>query len=352
MNKNSCYIEAFINIPGNISLVVLTVLNLNKFVVLQFFNYRKQQIFKSHEGRYEMRWYIKLFKILNAPYFYLIYFVVAYAFICLIQAIALSIVNFKCGAAQTTSTISLVLILIILVYGVVLFILDILLNFERVKKYEFGRILRSDPFNFRVEVYVLALSCAGPIYITANIVNLIGSLDNIFEMTLSSLTHLILYFYLVAFPLGMTILKLIFIRKSNLDKMGELESLLNTDDGFELISKACEMEYSIENLACWKDIQDYKKDKSIDDKKKRFSKIKKLYLNGSNSEMEINVGAEILDKIFENVKLEKYDNELLKELEYNVTKNLKDTFFRLSEREEYKLFLKHRELMVQTNIVE
>lgn len=353
INVNLCYLEAFLNTPNNVSVIVLTVLNLNKLVVMQYFNKRKNQIYKKGDSL-EMKWYIKLYKIMNHPLFYLVYFIILYILQCFLQVIALIIVKFQCTSQQFLLSYGFILasVMGIIIFAIVLLLCEILLNLEKIKKCELGKIWRSDPFYFRIEVYIFAIFICAPLYIAYAIITLVGSIDNAVDIPIFSLVFFVLYIYLVLIPIFTTIIKLISNLSHPKENKGELDRLLSSDDGLEILSKACEMEYSIENLSCWKDIQDYNKEKSFDEKKKKFERIKLLYLNGSDSELEINVGSEILLKIHEKLKLGNFDNDLLKELDFYVKRNLSDTFLRLSATDEYKLFKSHKELMVQTNVAE
>lgn len=352
MNVNFCYLESFVNSPSNISILIMTVFNLNRFVVIQYFNYRKNQIYKN--GEMEMKWYVKLYKNMNSPFYYLIYFVILYLIQCGLNAIALSVVRFQCGDFQALLSYAVILVSIIFLFivGLGLIVCDFILNFDKIKKCEIGKMLRTDPFFFRLEIYFLAVILTVPIYVFYIVVFLIGYIDSAVEYALFTLVFVVLYVYLIGLPILITIIKLIAKKLRPIENKGDLDILLSTEEGLQLISKACEMEYSIENLSCWKDIQNYNKEKTIDEKKKKFERMKSLYLNGYDSEMEINVPAEILAKIHENVKLEKFDNDLLRELETYVKRNLSDTFLRLASRDDYKSFIGHKQLMVQINVAE
>lgn len=352
INVNFCYLESFVNTPSNLSIIILTVFNLNKFVVIQYFNYRKNLIYKN--GGLKMSWYVKLYKSLNSPLYYLIYFVIFFLLQCILQAIALSAVRFQCNSFQNILAYGVIFlsVIFIIIVGFGLLVCDILLNLDKIKRCDVRKLWRSDPFFFRLEIYFVAMILTAPLYIVYTILLLLGSADNSIESILFSIVFLLLYVYLVGLPILTTIIKLISKIYYPTENKGELDRLLSSDDGLELISKACEMEYSIENLSCWKDIQDYNKEKTMDEKRRRFERIKVLYLNGSDSEMEINAPGELISKIHENAKMEKFDNDLLKELDFYVKRNLTDTFLRLSSRDEYKSFLKHKELMLQTNVGE
>ena len=56
---------------------------------------------------------------------------------------------------------------------------------------------------------------------------------------------------------------------------------------FNLISNIfTHQEFSLENIACFKDIIEYKKLQTLDERKKHLEKIKNLYF-GSNAELEV-----------------------------------------------------------------
>lgn len=302
-----------------------------------------------------MKWYIRLFKLMNEPIFYIFYFIIFFLSVCTIQAFVLLAFRFQCSAAQQTVTqaVTITLIVTFVVIGFILFLLELIINFDSIKRYEFTKILRSDPYYFRVEVYFFTLCGLVPFYFVYLILSLFTSIDNVYELTLFSITFFFIYLILIGFPIFTTILRLITtsLQNKGLDEnKSALETLLSTDEGFELMYKTCQMEYSLENLSCWKDIQNYKKEKNFEDRKKKYQKILQLYLSGSSSEMEINISSETLHSTIQKGKEETFEPEMLKDFELAVTLNLRDTFMRLSNSTEYKIFLSHQKLMVDTNM--
>lgn len=186
-----------------------------------------------------------------------------------------------------------------------------------------------------------------------SIIIFLGTIDNLIEYIFITLTFFFLYIYLIGLPIFATFIKLIINvigSKSNIKTGGELGNLLSTKDGFELIYEACQMEYSLENLACWKDIEDYYKESSFENRKEKYLRIYNLYLNGNYSEMELNVPSEILKQIKEKVENGLYDEDLFKDLKAQVYRSLSDTFIRLYSTEQYKSFKKRKQLMKDVNM--
>lgn len=354
INRDLCYLDTFINTPNNVSIIGITVLNFNKFIVLQYLNKRKQQFVQTESGDIQVRWPMKLFKLLNEPYFYLFYFILIYLIICFLNLLVLLGTGFKCTLTQTLFTffVAVICVLIVIIYAISLVLAEIYINFDKIMKCKFKTILRMDPFHFRFEFYILALFCAAPCYIGYVILSFITNIDHILELIIFSLAWFFLYVLLIGFPILTTIYKLIMSRFKNNVERSELEQLLIDSEGQELLYNACVIEYSIENLLCWRDIMSYRKDTSLEGKKNNFKKIFNLYLNGSNSELEVNISGPLLQKILDCSKQETFDDETLKELESSMIQNLKDTFSRLSTSKEFKIFKKHKEIMKDSNLAE
>lgn len=343
--------ETFLNIPNNVAIIFLTALNFNKFIILQFLNLRKDKIFDQKEGNITMKWYIKLFKMINKPYLFVIYFAIFYFLICIIELLVLSVFNFKCGNLQglaSTST-SAIFILLIIIYGIILFICDLVLNFQKIKKCEIKRIYKQDPFNIRFEIYFLGVLCAGSLYVIYFITS-VTNMDNLYEFTVFSIVFIFVYLLLIGFPILATILRMIKLKIKPKFERGELSSFLNTFEGFEIMLKACREEFSIENISCWKDIQFYQKEKSLEQRILKVDHMMNLYLNGNSSEMEINLPHEILFQTLTKIKKKDYETDLFVELERQLLLNMNDTFMRLLTTTEYLSFKSMRQLQKDSDI--
>lgn len=300
-----------------------------------------------------MKWYIILFKIANKPYFYLIYFFILYIFTCILEIFVLAAFQFKCGTTQGTAslTTSSVLLLFVLLYGVILFILDIIINFPKIKKCEFYRMYQEDSFNIRFEFYFIGVFCAGVFYITNFIISNLN-IDNFYDYFTFTIIMAFLYICLIGFPILSTIYRLIkdcFKPETN---KGNLKLLLESHEGFEIMLKACKQEYSIENISCWKDIQIYMKEKNTEERKKQCETIIGLYLSGSSSEMEINISNDLRENILSSIKDQKFEVLLFSDLEHQLILNMSDTYSRVLFTPEYISYETSQQLLKDTNIVE
>jgi len=115
--------------------------------------------------------------------------------------------------------------------------------------------------------------------------------------------------------------------------------------------ETCKQEYSIENISCWKDVEDFKKERSIDVKRKKVVEIYNLYLNGNRSQLEVNVSSAIHIEIQKDMNESNYEN-IFDQLSKDILTNLRDTFQRLTTSERYQSYKKHQELLKTTNVAE
>jgi hypothetical protein len=133
----------------------------------------------------------------------------------------------------------------------------------------------------------------------------------------------------VLFPLVITIIELIRSRCRKGEDINELDKLLNDKDDFVFFEEFCKVEYSIENLACWVDIQEYKKTRN--DPMGLYMK----YCNGTDSPMEVNCERKTCLVALEKIKSGSVENDLFSDVELEVMINMRETFSRFPRWAKY-----------------
>jgi len=183
--------------------------------------------------------------------------------------------------------------------------------------------------------------------------------NNITEI-LNTINFGILYLIDVTLPLFLTILQFII----SLFVEGEIEEsvldqVLRDPKGHDLIAEFCKMEYSVENVYAWDDIEAYKrveKDdpafKSLTDSQQRklllithARRILSKYFAGGKSLMEVNCQQKDIDTILKKIQLKQVDRHLFDKLLETVSMNLCDSFSRFCLTSQYKKFLAEKVLV-------
>jgi len=156
------------------------------------------------------------------------------------------------------------------------------------------------------------------------------------SMSLNTAVYAILVFVIVILPLVLTIWELLRRIGVKPSSTGVLDELLKNKQTEEMFIEFCQKEFSLENVVCYQEIQEWKKTKidpmSIYDK----------YLNGSQSVMEVNVQRKFCTEILNKIKKNEYDASLFDDIEKELKTNLYDNYGRFKNSSKYVHFLKNK----------
>jgi hypothetical protein len=135
----------------------------------------------------------------------------------------------------------------------------------------------------------------------------------------------------VIFPLTITIIKSTrkFCKRETQDN---LKQTLNTPEPHDLLLDFSKLEYSIENIQCYDDIQNWKRST---DKLSDAKRICVLYLNGRSSELENNITHSDAQKVNTVVKNDEVNDEMFDDVEKVLLTNISDIFSRFIFTSEY-----------------
>jgi hypothetical protein len=182
-------------------------------------------------------------------------------------------------------------------------------------------------YNFIAEIIIFfsTLSYAGFVNFTET------------TIIINTINAIILNFIDVLGPLFLTILILLNRKLRPASQTSDLMVTLTDPVLTEAFKTQCEIEFSVENYLCWKDIQEFKKTK------KNAETFYANYLNGYESVMEVNIPRNCCLAV--KAKMEKeYDENLLAEVEKQIVTNLSDTYSRFMRSDFYVDYVKKSQL--------
>jgi hypothetical protein len=148
-----------------------------------------------------------------------------------------------------------------------------------------------------------------------------------FETTLilNTITYSVLLVIDVLFPLVLTVVELVIVLVRRKKHTDTLEDMLKVEQLFVLFEEFAKSEYSIENVACYNDIQSFKKNPSQQSLKAFFEK----YMNGSSSVMEVNLSGNVCKNIVGILQSNaEITSTTLDGVESGVMTNMSDTYTR------------------------
>lgn len=141
----------------------------------------------------------------------------------------------------------------------------------------------------------------------------------------------------VLFPLLITIYELIKILiKKNQKRKDSFEEVIKDKEVESMFIEFGQSEFSIENILCFKDIQEYKKSKT------NPVELYLKYVNGNNSVMELNTSITIKKAIFNKIKNNQIDETLFDPVLKDLHTNLSDTYSRFIFYPKYVQYIENK----------
>lgn len=235
-----------------------------------------------------------------------------------------------------------------------LLVFDVFMHFKKIKKCKFKEIfIKKDPMRYRAEQIfgVLSLIFLFPtliyLFITLPILTIkddhklfgFSFFGIALQPYLMSLSFYSLYFYLYGFITIFTIVRQ-FRERFQARKKPELDELTKIflDPSLkELFCDHCKVEWSLENFAIFNDIELFKKEPSLE----KSIEIFKKYLDGINSECEVNVPESTCRDIKAKIQHNHYSEKMFENVQRYVELNLTDTYSRFIFTEPYLNYVKN-----------
>eukprot|EP01080_Neovahlkampfia_damariscottae_P005518 gene5518-9335_t len=367
--RYGCFVDSIILIPSKIVLVYLLLLNNIRYVMILNLNKNKlhfhQNSNKTSIHIKSLRFFKKVTSdistVLSTIIVYLLVIAIQlwiYTFIYIWMLPKSSTSSFECHIYLTPYFEYIIAMLYFFV--ILVSLVDIASNFKRIFCKPFDFWFKSDPFAMRIQqffiVFIIVSYFVRLVFvITSRIIS--GNVDakkpderetleiiqyRMFEVgaTVNYIAKFFELFYFSVFILLVTLFRyfkrriLNYIHKPVEPKRDVFEGLMNDQNIYTMFFEFCKSEWSIENLLFYDDALKYSKI-PVKEREKHAKRIIELYLNGTNSELEVNATRKECDDFKENVKEGNLDPVILQSLIRTVIVNLVDTFSRFVITTEY-----------------
>ena len=390
LGKNLCYFDTFFVYPTIICVILTVPLNLLRFVILLIIKERKSNVLQNRQNKNPtIKFQFKILKFISFPTTIPIILLIFFFFSSCIYLLALIPFEFKCPEIVATNIIFIIhfltiaiscgLIGIIMLFDIFI-VTSILIPRMKEKKIKGFDILlfilkylwKQDVFYFRIQIYVILLMFIFPTFVITELLAGVFYEDflpiSIFLYLISNsileYTFFIAICGLLIVATIFTIIKSLYIKIfKKVPKKTEIERFFEIEEFYQLLKEFSEtgmnklfhfyfLEFSLENVACYKDILEFQKLKSLEEKKFHLERMKELYF-GSTAELEINISGSTLKKFMIDST---YDNlindELFDEIRRTLAVNLSDTCARFILTYEYSNYAKKYEVMKELNVIE
>jgi hypothetical protein len=307
-----CYNEILVKYPTILTILLVIPLNQIRYILMFHLNYQKSLFVSLKNGKRRMRISIIALKILSKPYvspiiMAVFYFLIAGFFFVLGLIFGIDscdnvmAYNINSFIYLAFSIIMIVVIFLVMLVDIGFLIYHIILKTKTTPLQTWQKILfplhvlivawKEDIYYFRFQVYFIGLLILAPLYLISSILNLL--VVPIANVVIGTLLDYAFVFMLAGFLLIITIFKLIYklcTPKLKQETTNFLETLFKNDQHLVLLeqfSKFAIEEFSGENVACFKDINLYKKLKTHEEREEKYKQMHALYFNGVNSELEV-----------------------------------------------------------------
>lgn len=338
LERYRCIINAFVDFPIVILIVLISILNFARYLMILKANQRKLLFIKSKSSETpKLRWPFKVLKIMSHWTFNIFVVIFSYFIITSVFLLILIIGLFDCPILQpngldinTYPYIVMIVIEVIIVF--IVFIFDVILSFDNIKTCNLRALWKEDGFYFRIETYIFGGIFTVPyvvviiILVTANVIPDIP--QQWLYFLLVTFCYYFAFFYQVLFILIVTIITTIiklFKKKAHDD---QLKKFMSKEETYTLLLEFAKSEFSVENIVCYDDIQAYKSITNPEERLQMAQKIFDTYLNGSDSELEVNISSDFCKKVKTLISTGNVDGNLLNDVERQIIANVSDTFSR------------------------
>lgn len=336
-----CLITDLIQKPLVLCLVFLSLLHFFRYIILLNLGKKKNAIVSQKNDKPgNVRGIFRVLKVLGKWYINLIVIICVALSYSVFNLILFLINGLDCTISDIPFGFYTSFLIIILLFFIVAMIFDLASNIDICKSCQLKLFWKEDIFLYRFEIYFFGIFLGFTAMVLTTIVQPLliefAMKDAIMaSSTLITITYIILFFGQVLYPLILTIIQWIreLIKPPPDDDM--LEAILLDPLGHDMFLNFAKSEYSIENVTCWDDIQSYKDEKDQVKKKQMARNIFDKYLNGDESELEVNVSRKSCTIVKEKMETGEIAKHLFDDIESALMINLSDTLTRLILTPEY-----------------
>jgi hypothetical protein len=345
--SNSCEAVNVARSPFQLALLYIALIQFIRYVLLTQLNDRKM-LFKE-TNVLKLDWKLRILKDMSKWWFTVLIFLPLLVFFVGIMAMV-----YISGDCDNILYIQNILVLtIVCVWGALtlgVMLIDFILSLRKCKNCQI--IQEDNVFYFRSEVYGFG-SFVIFIFVIGEILRVtVPGWNPIMDGFATSAYLYVGWMYQCGFVLTITVLRLqaSLFRKKKHD-VSKIKTILQDPEACELFKAFAQREFSGENILCWSEIQNFKKQVEPEEKKKVAEGIIVGFLSGKSSELEVNVKEQEIEPIRVKAKSQEFNSELFDKLEENLMNNLRDTFGRFIFSHEFLNLEKKRNFMKEaTNV--
>lgn len=324
---------SIINFSFLICIVYMSAISYFRYVMIFYLNNRKMSI-SENKSQNSSKFILVILKYLN--HWAVTLFSITF-FFCVLLGCFFILNFFVPGFLNYYLSFPLYLVFAIII--ILIFLFDITQNIQWRNKTCF----KEDIYFFRFEIFFLGLTIV-PVVGTFIFIALF--LDNGYYYILFSVFNSLIFFMGFLFQVGIILYITIFktIRKvcrgklNKEDASNQLKTILQHEQGKEILKEYTKKEFSIENYSIYVDIEKFKKETNPVAQKEKADKIYNLYLNGKNSELEVNVVRQKCLDVLKKIQTNDINQTLFEEIEKATFENLMDTYARFIFSSEYLAF--------------
>ena len=375
LSNYHCYFFQYSNGLFTTLLVFLYPLSCLRYIILNNFNNKKLEIYNNYlklsesfktaskldlknlkQKRKKIPIGFKLIKFFSSNIFYIILLIIYIIIYQLTVTVIFLLFSFKCVDKPYKLTGILfflfkflhgIIILIISLTWLLVLLYDIITNIKKIfcskniiKKF---LLYLFDTYLFRIEILIASLPIL--LFVIFTIVGLISPPFEITTAILNEVNLFLAHFITFLFPMIITFINEIRILINGRTKGEVIDKIMKDTFLSKEMGKFAKKEWSYENVACYNDIMKFKKEKNNLGKQYKATNIYYCYLNGKNSEFEINIDKKTCKKVLK--ELEKggtLDVNLFEEVLKTLKINLADTYSRFRLTSEFRNYINKKEV--------
>jgi hypothetical protein len=358
-----CYTLTLVRIPTQCSIFLLVLFSFFRFIIISSLNSRKNQIYllKKNGNDVKVKHIFKILKFLNHPI--AISFIWFFSFIFLVGIYGITLIAIKCESPvfdRIRVIFNIVYYVFLILSATLLILIDVIIHFRIIFFQKWGIFHffgREDKYKFRIQTWLLLLSLGGP-YIILTIIRIgFGYAAKPVPFFLLIFFNSFLLYFVYIFIVGVivvlsffTLIQKIFsciirkLKKEEIESKDDFVSKLNNPEIFDLFYNFARLEWATENALCYQDIQQFKKNPTLE----KAQSIYSMYCNGRLSELEINVTVSTCTDVYKIIQSGNVNPEMFKIIEDQIVSNMRDTFSRFRWTIEYKSYQQSKQFQKES----
>lgn len=331
----------FIKHPMIVSLLILLILRFGRYLLLSYLNERKENAYFMKDKPMKMQLRFTILKHIGRWYSVLAIFCFLFLFVFSFYFIIFLLLFLAGYDTEILGIVHITVILLIMFLNLGVLLFDFIRN---ALSFKTCYLFTKDNLYFRFEFYIVE-TISHVIYIFIIIISQIliyveALFNSSFTMihislTISSHSLILNNVLLIVF---FTILNM--LKSSNKLEKNKMKKLLANQTAKTYFIEYAKTEFALENVSCYYDIKSYQEELDPKRRQNLAYNIVKLYLNGANSELEVNIPLKYLHPALESIQNGDFNDSLFDQILDQVLVNISDTYHRFIISDMYKKLIK------------